>query len=53
MNLRPFDPDERAASDLDLVVAGIENGITMVEAKIAHEVSEQMKLSMLWLGHTI
>jgi polyribonucleotide nucleotidyltransferase len=34
-------PDEREASDLDLVVAGIENGITMVEAG-ANEVSEDV-----------
>ena len=33
-------PDERAQSDLDLVVAGIESGITMVEAG-ANEVSEE------------
>lgn len=32
-------PEERAQSDLDLVVAGIESGITMVEAG-ANEVSE-------------
>ena len=41
-------PEERAASDLDLVVAGIENGITMVEAG-AHEVSEQVIIdAMAW-----
>ena len=34
-------PEERAASDLDLVVAGIESGITMVEAG-ANEVSESL-----------
>lgn len=34
-------PEEREASDLDLVVAGIENGITMVEAG-ANEVSEDV-----------
>ena len=34
-------PEERDASDLDLVVAGIESGITMVEAG-ANEVSEQV-----------
>lgn len=34
-------PEEREASDLDLVVAGIENGITMVEAG-ANEVSEEI-----------
>lgn len=34
-------PEEREESDLDLVVAGIENGITMVEAG-ANEVSEDL-----------
>lgn len=34
-------PEERQASDLDLVVAGIESGITMVEAA-ANEVSEEV-----------
>ncbi len=34
-------PEERAASDLDLVVAGIETGVTMVEAG-ANEVSEDV-----------
>jgi len=34
-------PEERDASDLDLVVAGIESGITMVEAG-ANEVSEDI-----------
>lgn len=34
-------PEERAQSDLDLVVAGIESGITMVEAG-ANEVSEEV-----------
>ena len=34
-------PEEREASDLDLVVAGIERGITMVEAG-ANEVSEEV-----------
>ena len=34
-------PEEREQSDLDLVVAGIESGITMVEAG-AKEVSEEM-----------
>ena len=43
-----LNPDERAVSDLDLVVAGIENGITMVEAG-AHEVSEQVIIdAMAW-----
>lgn len=46
-------PDERAASDLDLVVAGIENGITMVEAG-AHEVSEQVIIdAMVWAHQMI
>jgi polyribonucleotide nucleotidyltransferase len=35
-----LNPDERAKSDLDLVVAGIASGITMVEAG-ANEVSEE------------
>ena len=44
-------PDERVASDLDLVVAGIESGITMVEAG-AHEVSEQVFIdAMAWAHH--
>ncbi|HMQ96173.1 MAG TPA: polyribonucleotide nucleotidyltransferase [Candidatus Saccharibacteria bacterium] len=34
-------PEERAASDLDIVVAGIETGVTMVEAG-ANEVSEEV-----------
>jgi polyribonucleotide nucleotidyltransferase len=34
-------PEERAASDIDLVVAGISSGITMIEAA-ANEVSEQV-----------
>ncbi len=34
-------PEERDASDLDLVVAGIETGVTMVEAG-ANEVSEEV-----------
>ncbi len=34
-------PEERAESDLDLVVAGIESGITMVEAG-ANEISEDV-----------
>lgn len=36
-----MNPEEREASDLDLVVAGIESGITMVEAG-ANEVSEDV-----------
>ena len=34
-------PEEREASDLDIVVAGIESGVTMVEAG-ANEVSEEV-----------
>ena len=34
-------PEERQASDLDIVVAGIESGVTMVEAG-ANEVSEEV-----------
>lgn len=41
-------PEERDASDLDLVVAGIESGITMVEAG-ANEVSEDdLVAAMTW-----
>lgn len=41
-------PEERAASDLDLVVAGIESGITMVEAG-ANEVAEDVIIdAMRW-----
>lgn len=43
-------PDERVASDLDLVVAGIESGITMVEAG-AHEVSEQVIIDAMAWAH--
>lgn len=39
-------PEERAASDLDLVVAGIESGVTMVEAG-ANEVSEKVVIDAL------
>lgn len=39
-------PDEREASDLDLAVAGIESGITMVEAG-ANEVSEETVVDAL------
>ena len=39
-------PEERDASDLDLVVAGIESGITMVEAG-ANEVSEELVVDAL------
>lgn len=43
-----MNPEERAASDLDLVVAGTENGITMVEAG-AEEVSESVIIdAMEW-----
>ena len=43
-----LDADERAKSDLDLVVAGIESGITMVEAG-ANEVSEDdLVAAMEW-----
>ncbi len=41
-------PEEREASDLDLVVAGIESGITMVEAG-ANEVSEaDLAAALAW-----
>ncbi len=41
-------PEERAQSDLDLVVAGIETGITMVEAG-ADEISEEVIIdAMAW-----
>ncbi len=39
-------PEEREASDLDLVVAGIESGITMVEAG-ANEVDEKVVIDAL------
>ncbi len=43
-----LNPEERAASDLDLVVAGIESGITMVEAG-ANEVAEDVIIeAMRW-----
>ncbi len=42
--------DERAASDLDLVVAGIESGITMVEAG-ANEVSEETIVEAMAWAH--
>ncbi len=45
-------PEERAASDLDLVVAGIGSGITMVEAG-ANEVSEKVVIDALkWAFET-
>lgn len=43
-------PEERDTSDLDLVVAGIETGITMVEAG-ANEVSEQLIAEGLAWAH--
>ena len=42
--------EERAASDLDLVVAGIESGVTMVEAG-ANEVSEQVIVDAIAWAH--
>ncbi|MGE5312752.1 MAG: polyribonucleotide nucleotidyltransferase [Acidobacteriota bacterium] len=43
-------PEERDASELDLVVAGIEGGITMVEAG-ANEVSEELVAEGLAWAH--
>jgi len=43
-------PEEREKSDLDLVVAGIESGITMVEAG-ANEVSEDLVADALAWAH--
>lgn len=43
-------PEERAQSDLDLVVAGIESGITMVEAG-AKEVSEEVIVDAMTWAH--
>ena len=43
-------PEERAQSDLDLVVAGIESGITMVEAG-AKEVSEELIVDAMAWAH--
>lgn len=43
-------PEEREASDLDLVVAGIESGITMVEAG-ANEVDEQVIVDAMKWAH--
>lgn len=43
-------PEERELSDLDLVVAGISSGITMVEAG-ANEVSEQLIVDALSWAH--
>jgi len=46
-------PEERERSDLDLVVAGIESGITMVEAG-AKEVSEEVIVdAMAWAHQTM
>ena len=43
-------PEEREQSDLDLVVAGIESGITMVEAG-AKEVSEEVIIDAMTWAH--
>lgn len=43
-------PEERAQSDLDLVVAGIESGVTMVEAG-ANEVSEEVIVDAIAWAH--
>jgi len=43
-------PEEREQSDLDLVVAGIESGITMVEAG-AKEVSEEVVVDAMAWAH--
>jgi polyribonucleotide nucleotidyltransferase len=43
-------PEERQQSDLDLVVAGIESGITMVEAG-AQEVSEEVIVDAMAWAH--
>ena len=43
-------PEERTESDLDLVVAGIEHGITMVEAG-AKEVSEEVVVDAMAWAH--
>ncbi|NCU29547.1 polyribonucleotide nucleotidyltransferase [Candidatus Saccharibacteria bacterium] len=43
-------PEERQASDLDLVVAGIESGVTMVEAG-ANEVSEEVIVEAIAWAH--
>lgn len=43
-------PEERDASDLDLVVAGIESGVTMVEAG-ANEVDEQVIVDGIRWAH--
>ncbi len=41
-------PDERAKSDLDLVVAGIESGITMVEASAGEVSEEEISEALAW-----
>lgn len=43
-------PEERAQSDLDLVVAGIESGITMVEAG-ANQVDEEVIIEAIAWAH--
>ena len=43
-------PEEREASDLDLVVAGIENGVVMVEAG-ADEVDEEVVIEAIAWAH--
>jgi polyribonucleotide nucleotidyltransferase len=47
-----LNPEEREASDLDLVVAGIESGITMVEAG-ANEVAEEVIIDAMAWAHTM
>jgi len=46
-----LNPEERDKSDLDLVVAGIESGITMVEAG-ANEISEDILVGAMEWAHT-
>ena len=41
-------PEERAKSDLDLVVAGIESGITMVEAAATEVSEEEISKALAW-----
>ena len=41
-------PEERAESDLDLVVAGIESGITMVEAAANEVAEEDIAAALAW-----
>lgn len=45
-----LNPEEREVSDLDLVVAGIESGITMVEAG-ANEVAEEVIIDAMAWAH--